>query len=84
MGEHSDNFLTSYLKLKSKIRDLIIGNIVISIRDQIMKGNKMAKDDPAEKVKIKRCFKTYFDKWDIPETYTTDSAKTYIWNLKGE
>lgn len=32
MGENSNNLLISYLKLKRKIRDTIIGNIVISIR----------------------------------------------------
>lgn len=37
--------------------------------------------DPSEQTKVKRCFNMYFDKWDIPDTRTTDSGKTYIWNF---
>lgn len=33
MSENSNNFLLSFLKLKTQIRNLIISNIIISIRD---------------------------------------------------
>lgn len=33
MSEHQNNSILSYVKLRCKIRDLIISNVVISIRD---------------------------------------------------
>ena len=38
---------------------------------------------PSEQIKVKRCFNVYFDKWDKPDTYTTNSGETHIWNFTG-